>query len=301
MADNQLKMDLIQPITGKNKTLKYTKKDYSTTLANAKENLINFSYSKAMENYNKSTVGSYRLAYGFFSDLNQVQRNYKDADVLMRKSKQLGTLSIQVSFFNNSFQALPNNFQQDIRNFTNYGLPTNWTNYFFANEGNVSSPDYYIDVYLNNLRSNMEQQNAEVLTRTKEVSAGFETAYKDGEPITDDNGNVLKKEIFKIVTAYVTNNANVNRSTLDAELRLRADEISIQNTRISPTTSQRLSVYTYTGDKRALTSDDEININRGNQSIDNTSVMNTLSNRMIREMNGVFQNQANLGLDLVRK
>lgn len=302
MADSQMKMELIEPIQSKSKTLKFTKKDYSTTLANAKENMINFSYSKAMENYNKNTVGGYRTAYVYFSDLNQVQPNYKDVSSLMSKSKQLGTLSVQVAFFNNSFQAMPVDFQQDIRNFTNYGLPRDWTNYFFANEGNYTAPDYYIDIYINNFRTNQENSKSEVVTRTKEVSAGFETAYQDGKPITDGNGNVLKKEVFKTVTANLTINSRDLRTYLDAEIRLRGNDFTVENRRISPTTTQRTSQYSYTGDRNALTDEDLQNINRGeNQTYDNNQNMNTLSDRMIREMNGIFQNQVNLGLDLVKK
>lgn len=154
----------------------YTKYLYN----NIKED---FAFAKAKQDF--------RIVYEDMTYLNSVTKGYKNIKELMREARFKGTDFVKVDLYNDTQMLIPTQLEDDLLDFSTYGLNDFWTEYHSTTVPNITY-DYVMDVALREINISPERIREREIHREKEIVDG--TEY-----IKDDNGNfILDKEGKKI-------------------------------------------------------------------------------------------------------
>jgi hypothetical protein len=178
--------------------------NYSQQLTNARNNFANSLYDQAKRLMARNNTLDYRDAHDVLSELKQLKSNYKDVDQLLENAHFYGTDFVLLSLNNRSNMIIPRPLEQALLDFNTYNLDDFWTEYHNEKQRDIEY-DYGIVLNFREITIAPERISEKEYRRSEEIKDGWR--YKTdryGNKIKDEDGNFVKIDIFKTVTASVT-------------------------------------------------------------------------------------------------
>lgn len=238
--------------------------DYSDQIVSSKTALSKYLYdnSKALlVTKDKMTI---RRACDDLMYLESLNPGYKDVDKLIEQAQLKGTDYVLVSTKNETNMVIPVRLQNDLLDFSTYGLNDKWTVY---QSNKVKGIDYDYGLIVNFREINISPE------QVKEKQFEKEKQIKDGvKNLLDSNGNVVKDSLGKPIK--VDNMKTIKISIYEfsqlksSQITAKVDYIDFKSNQLLqnfPVTSEFVFNYvyaTYKGDKRACEQDYYTNFDR---------------------------------------
>ena len=227
--------------------------NYNEELVSSKNALSSYLYSNAKTMIKTSDKMIQRKVYDDLSYLNQINPNYKDVLRLMDEAKFKGTDFVLVYTKNETNMILPARLQNDLLDFSTYGLNDKWTIYH-SNKQNRVDYDYGLIITFTGIYISPEQ--------IKEKEFVKERVIKDGQKkYIDANGKIVLDEKGKEVMVDNFRNASVRiyeiRQFKSCQIAAKADYVNLRSNllmRSFPIESEFTfeNIYSnYKGDRRA--------------------------------------------------
>ncbi len=227
--------------------------DYSDQIVSSKNALSKYLYdnSKALLANNDKMV--LRRAFDDLVYLERINPGYKDVAKLTEEAKFKGTDFVNVYTKNETNMVIPVRLQDDLLDFSTYGLNDKWTVYHSNRQKGI---DYDFGLIVNFRTINISPE------QVKEKQFDKEKLIKDGvKNLLDANGNVVKDSLGQPIK--VDNMKTVRISIYEfsqikaCQVTAKVDYINFKNNQLIetfPLASEFIfsNMYaTYKGDKRA--------------------------------------------------
>jgi hypothetical protein len=186
--------------------------------------------------------------------LDKINPNFRDTRALMQQALEQGTHYILVGLQNQSQTVLPERLEEELLNFSTYGINDQWTQYH-NNKINALDYDYDLDIIIDRIVISPEQVLQKELIKEKQIKDGFIYEYDtNGNVKKDSLGNDIKKDKFITIKANVIQNTQLKESNVNAIVQLK-DKRTLQVVDRFPVNSSFVFTYIYGsiyGDRRAL-------------------------------------------------
>ncbi len=232
--------------------------NYDQRILDTKEKLSTYLYTNAkslLSNAKRKT--DYRTIYDDLVYLNQITPGYKNTQNLIEEAHFKGTDFVKVTMKNQTNVIIPKRLENDLMNFSTYGLNDLWTVYHNEPQDSVKY-DYQMEVSFREINISPERVRERQLEKEKLVKDGWEYLLDENDEfVRDDEGNKIKVdkmvtvrceyyEFIQFKEAQVV--GNVQYKNLNTKQLLDAFPLS--------STYVFEHVYAnYSGDKRALDDD----------------------------------------------
>jgi hypothetical protein len=253
------RQELIRPLLplkllneGRNATFAFD--DYSNDIIDSKNTLSNHLYSNSKNILTNASKLEARNVYDDLVYLNQINPGYKDVSKLINEAQLKGTDFVHVYTKNETNMVIPVRLQNDLLDFSTYGLNDKWTVYH-SNRVKDVVYDFGIIVNFREINISPEQIREKEVTQEKQIKDGTQNLVDaNGNVVRDSLGNVVKVDKFITVkgTAYQFTQFKACQVTAKVDY---IDFTTNQLTNTYPLASEFIfeHIYaTFRGDKRAF-------------------------------------------------
>ncbi|MDI5897694.1 hypothetical protein [Flavobacterium yafengii] len=227
--------------------------NYNDQIIDSKNALSAYLYTNAKKLMGTSDKMNYRKAYDDMEYLNQITPNYKNVLQLMDEAKFKGSDYVSVYTKNETNMIIPVRLQNDLLDFSTYGLNDKWTVYH-SNKQKGIDYNYGMVINFRHIYISPEQ--------IKEREFVKDRIIKDGvKKLIDANGKEVLDEKGKVVMVDDMRNATVRiyefRQFKSCQITAKVDYINFKSNQLLqsfPIASEFIfeNIYaTYKGDRRA--------------------------------------------------
>lgn len=231
--------------------------DYSKKVIAARTSLSDHLLDNARKSLNVANTLQARTIYDDLIYLNKINPNYKDTAVLLDKALEKGTDYIMVSLKNETQLVIPERLEEELLNFSTYGLNDKWTVYHNRHNDNIFY-DYSLNINFRNINISPEQVLQKELQKEKQVIDGFEYELDErGNVKKDSLGDDIKKDKYKLVKATIFQSTQQKEVSIDANI-IVTNNYNRQLVDRFPIGSTFIFNYIYgsvNGDRRAVDED----------------------------------------------
>jgi len=227
--------------------------DYTDQIVSSKNALAKHLYDNSKALLATKDKMSYRRAYDDLVYLDELSPNFKDVGQLIQTAKIKGTDYVNVYTKNETNMVIPVRLQNDLLDFSTYGLNDQWTVY---HNNKIKGVDYDYGLVVNFRQINIspEQIKEKEFYKEKQIKDGTKTLLdSNGNVVKDSLGNPIKVDNFKTIKASIYE----YRQYKSAQVTAKVDYIDLKSNQLLetfPLTSEYIFDYVYakyTGDKRA--------------------------------------------------
>ena len=243
---------------------KFPFSDYSDQIVSSKNALAKYLYDNSKALLATKDKMSFRRAYDDLVYLNELSPNFKDVPQLIETAKFKGTDYVNVYTKNETNMVIPVRLQNDLLDFSTYGLNDKWTVY---HSNKVKGIDYDYGMIVNFRQINISPE------QVKEKEFQKEKQVKDGvKNLVDANGNVVKDSLGKPIKV---DNFKTVRISIYEFAQFKACQVTAKVDYIDFKTNQLIDTFPiaseftfnhiysrYKGDKRACEQDYYPNFDR---------------------------------------
>ncbi|MDQ5929113.1 MAG: hypothetical protein QG594_891 [Bacteroidota bacterium] len=227
--------------------------NYSDQIVNSKNALSKFLYENAQVLLKSSNKLDSRKAYDDLGYIESINPNYKNAKKLMNDAQLKGTDFVNVYAANETNMIIPRQLQDDLLDFSAYGLNDKWTVYHNVKQKNVHY-DYGLILNFREIHISPEQIKEKEFVKEKEIKDGVKTLLDSkGKPVKDSLGRTIKVDNFKKITIRIFE----FRQFKACQVTAKVDYVDLKNNKLLqsfPVASEYVfeNIYsTYRGDKNA--------------------------------------------------
>ena len=227
--------------------------DYSDQIVSSKNALSKYLYdnSKALLANNDKMV--LRRAYDDLVYLERINPGYKDVAKLTEEAKFKGTDFVNVFTKNETNMVIPVRLQDDLLDFSTYGLNDKWTVYHSNRQKGIDY-DFGLIVNFRAINISPEQVKEKQFDKEKLIKDGVKNLLDaNGNVVKDSLGNPIKVDNMKTVRISIYEFSQIKACQVTAKV----DYINFKNNQLIetfPLASEFIfsNMYaTYKGDKRA--------------------------------------------------
>lgn len=172
--------------------------DYSDEIIDYKNSASKQLYDNAVALLNSNNKLDFRTAYQVFQNIEDINPNFKDVRQLMEIAHQKGTDFVLVDMVNDSDKIIPVRLENDLLNFSSYGLNNFWAVYHSTPEDKINY-DYNMRVNLRGINISPEQIKERQIIKEKQIADGKKELIEDGKVVKDSLGNAIKIDRMKTV------------------------------------------------------------------------------------------------------
>ncbi|WP_394759422.1 hypothetical protein [Flavobacterium sp.] len=226
---------------------------YSDQIVNSKNALSKYLYDNAVKLLKSNNKMDYRKSYDDLIYLENLNPGYKDVSKLIQEAQQKGTDFVSVYTKNQTNMIIPARLQDDLLDFSTYGLNDKWTVYHSNRLKNISY-DYGLIVNFRQINISPEQIKEKEFIKEKQVKDGVKTLLDtNGNVVKDSIGNPIKVDNFKTIRV----NIYEFKQFKSCQVIAKVDYIDFRNNQLIeafPVTSEFVfeHIYAnYNGDKSA--------------------------------------------------
>jgi len=227
--------------------------DYSDEIVASKNNLSGYLYANAKKLLNSNNKFDFRQAYDDLSYLDKLNPNFQDVRMLMDKAQFKGTDFVHVYTKNETGMIIPQRLQDDLLNFSTYGINDKWTVYHNNKQKNINY-DFGMIVNFRQINISPEQIREKQFVKEKQIKDGVKNLVDtNGNIVRDSIGNPIKVDNFKTVSINIYEFTQFKACQVTAQV----DYIDFRNNQLIdafPLASEFIFEYiyaNYNGDKRA--------------------------------------------------
>jgi len=179
------------PLAINGKTVKFSLTDYSNQIISYKNDASLQMYKNATALLKSNNKMDFRESFNIFKDIEDINPNYKDVRQLMEVAHNKGTDFVLVDMINDTRKTIPQRLEDDLLNFSTYGLNNLWTVYH-NNPVAKLKYDYNMRVNLRDIVLSPEQIKERQIIKEKQ--------FVDGkQDLLDSNGNKVKDSLGKAI------------------------------------------------------------------------------------------------------
>ena len=201
---NKIKPLLPLQLIEQNRTARFNFKNYDADIINTKNKLADYLYNNANELMSSTSKFGFRQAYEDFKYLDKISPNYKDTRSLINEAHIRGTDFVLVDMKNQTRKVIPKRLEEDLLNFSTYGLDDLWTVYH-SNKQPTTRYDFDMSIELREINISPEQIREKIVVREKQIPDGKKDLVdENGNVVKDSLGNVIKVDKYKTITCEVT-------------------------------------------------------------------------------------------------
>lgn len=172
--------------------------DYSDEIIDYKNSASKQLYDNATTLLSSNNKLDFRTAYQVFQNIEDINPNFKDVRQLMEIAHQKGTDFVLVDMVNDSDKIIPVRLENDLLNFSSYGLNNFWAVYHSTPEDKINY-DYNMRVNLRGINISPEQIKERQIIKEKQIADGKKELIEDGKVVKDSLGNTIKIDRMKTV------------------------------------------------------------------------------------------------------
>lgn len=266
LNDRQEKIRPLLPL----KLIKQAKKatfdfdNYADRIIAAKTALSKYLYDNATVLLKSKFKEDYRKAYDDLAYLEKINPGYKNVKKLMEDALSKGTDFVNVYTKNQTNLVIPKRLQDDLLDFSTYGLNDKWTVYHSTKQKNVSY-DYSLVVNFREIIISPEQIKEKEFSKEKQIKDGVKNLLDSrGNVVNDNSGRPIKVDNLKNVRI----NIYEYRQFKSCQILAKIDYMNARDNQLMesfPLSSEYVfeSLYaTYKGDKNACDESYLPNFNR---------------------------------------
>ena len=176
-------------------------KDYSNSIIASKDNASSHIYNNALAllNSESSNKLDYRMAFEQLREIEDINPNYQDVRRLIEVAHQKGTDYVLVEMINDTQKVIPKRLEDDLLNFSTYGINNLWTIYH-NNPNKDVTYDYNMSVNLRQINTSPEQVKERQIIKEKQIVDGKKLLLDDrGNQVKDSLGNAIEVDNLKSV------------------------------------------------------------------------------------------------------
>lgn len=243
---------------------KFPFSDYSDQIVSSKNALAKYLYDNSKALLATKDKMSFRRAYDDLVYLNQLSPNFKDVSQLIETAKFKGTDFVNVYTKNETNMVIPVRLQDDLLDFSTYGLNDKWTVYH-SNKVKGIDYDYGMIVNFRQINISPEQVKEKEFQKEKQIKDGVKNLVDaNGNVVKDSLGNPIKVDNFKTVSISIYEFAQFKACQVTAKV----DYIDFKSNQLIDTFPLASEftfnhIYSrYKGDKRACEQDYYPNFDR---------------------------------------
>jgi hypothetical protein len=227
--------------------------NYDDEIIASKGALSNYLYTNAKGLMKTSNKMNFRAAYDDLVYLNEVNPNYKDVSKLMDEAKFKGSDYVTVYTKNETNMIIPVALQNDLMDFSTYGLNDKWTVYHNSKQKGIDY-DYTMLINFRQINISPEQVKEKEFIKERQIKDGQKKLIDaNGKEVVDEKGKVVMVDNLKNVTVQIYE----FRQFKACQITAKVDYINYKTNQLMqtfPVASEFVfeNVYaTYKGDKRA--------------------------------------------------
>lgn len=227
--------------------------NYNDEIIASKTALSNYLYTNAKGLMKTANKMNFRAAYDDLVYLNEVNPNYKDVSKLMDEAKFKGSDYVTVYTKNETNMIIPVALQNDLMDFSTYGLNDKWTVYHNAKQKGIDY-DYTMLINFRQINISPEQVKEKEFIKERQIKDGQKKLIDaNGKEVVDEKGKVVMVDNLKNVTVQIYE----FRQFKACQITAKVDYINYKTNQLIqtfPIASEFVfeNVYaTYKGDKRA--------------------------------------------------
>lgn len=179
------------PLSINGKTLKFDISDYSSQIISFKNDASLNLYNNASALLKSKNKMDFRQAFAIFQDIEAINPNFKDVRSLMELAHNKGTDFVLVAMINDTRKVIPKRLEDDLLNFSTYGLNNLWTVYH-SNPVEKLTYDYNMRVNLRDINLSPEQIKERQIIKEKQIADGK-------QDLLDGKGNKVKDSLGKVI------------------------------------------------------------------------------------------------------
>lgn len=252
------RQELIRPLLPlkllkENRNARFDFNDYTDQIVSSKNTLAKHLYDNSKALLATKDKMSFRRAYDDLVYLNQLTPNYKDVFELTESAKLKGTDFVNVYTKNESNMVIPVRLQNDLLDFSTFGLNDKWTVYH-ANKVKGIDYDYGLIVNFRQINISPEQIKEKEFYKEKQIADGKKALLNEaGQLVKDDKGNVVMVDNLKTIKVQIFESRQFKATQVTAKV----DYLDFRNNQLIetfPLASEFVfeNIYSkYSGDRRA--------------------------------------------------
>ncbi|TGD58236.1 hypothetical protein [Flavobacterium humi] len=173
--------------------------NYSDQIISSKNALSKFLYDNSKLLLKTTDKMSFRRAYDDFAYLESINPGYKDVKQLMEEAQFKGTDFVSVYTKNETNMVIPGRLQNDLLDFSTFGLNDKWTVYHSNRQKGINY-DYGLIVNFRQIAISPEQVKEKEFIKEKQVKDGYKLLLDPrGNPVKDSLGNPIKVDNLKTI------------------------------------------------------------------------------------------------------
>lgn len=227
--------------------------NYNEQIVSSKNALASYLYNNTKALMRTANKMEFRKAYDDLTYLNQINPNYKDVLKLMEEAQFKGTDFVNVYTKNETRMIIPARLQNDLLDFSTYGLNDKWTVYHSSKQNGVDY-EYGLMVNFREIYISPEQIKEREFVKERLVKDGVKKLIDaNGKVVIDDKG----KEVYVDNLIPATVRIYEVRQFKSCQIVAKVDYVNLKTNQLIqsfPVTSDYIfeNIYaTYKGDRRA--------------------------------------------------
>ncbi len=186
-----------------NRNAKFPFDNYTDQIIKSKNELSKFLYDNSKALLVAKDKLTIRRAYDDLEYLNKINPNYKDVAKLISDAKLKGLDYVNVYTKNETNMAIPNRLQNDLLDFSTFGLNDKWTVYH-SNKLKGTNYDYGLIVNFRQINMSPEQVKEREFVKEKQVKDGTKALLDaNGKQVKDDKGNPISVDNMKTIRVSI--------------------------------------------------------------------------------------------------
>ena len=177
--------------------------DYSEQIVSSKLALSNYLYTNSRALLAGKDKMSFRRAYDDLGYINQINPGFKDVIALQNEALQKGTDYVNVYTKNETNMVIPIRLQNDLLDFSTFGLNDKWTVYH-SNKQKGTNYDYGLIVNFREINISPEQIKEREFINSKEIKDGTKPLLNaQGQLVIDNTGHAVLVDNVKKVQIQI--------------------------------------------------------------------------------------------------
>ena len=177
--------------------------NYSESIINSKNNLSKYLYDNSKALLLTKDKMSARRAFDDLAYLENINPGYKEVKKLMEEAQFKGTDFISVYTKNETNMTIPTRLQNDLLDFSTFGLNDKWTIYHSTKQKGINY-DYELIVNFRQINISPEQVKEKEFIKEKQVKDGLKTLLDTrGNIVKDSLGKPIKVDNFKTIRVNI--------------------------------------------------------------------------------------------------
>ncbi|TRX00099.1 hypothetical protein [Flavobacterium gawalongense] len=227
--------------------------NYNDQIIDSKNALSAYLYANSKKLMATSDKMNFRKAYDDLDYLNQINPNYKNVLQLIDEAKFKGSDYISVYTKNETRMIIPVRLQNDLLDFSTYGLNDKWTVYHSDKQRGIDY-DYGMMINFRQIYISPEQIKEREFVKERIIKDGVKKLIDaNGKEVLDEKGKVVMVDNLRTVNARIYE----FRQFKSCQITAKIDYINLKSNQLIqsfPLTSEFVfeNIYaTYKGDRRA--------------------------------------------------